>query len=376
MNFDKLDKLMDSMQARYGVPGCQVWVYYNHRIAHRYSAGFADEAKTRPVSERDLYILYSATKVITNVAMMRLVEQGKLGLEDELSRYLPEFSRMQVQTPEGVRPAERAITIRDLSTMRAGLSYNLNTPYIQAARQAGKRTTREMMTAIAEEPLLFEPSTHFNYSLCHDVLGAVIEVVSGMRFGEYLRREIFAPLGMEDTTFHPTAEQQERITAQYQYEPETNRVRLISHDNPFALTDAYESGGAGLYATAPDYLRFAAALANYGRADNGYQLLTPQSVDRMRQDELSGACRQDFDAIGRVGYSYGLGVRTMANPERYGFRTPKGEFGWDGAACSYVSIDPAHGLALFYGMQVMGYSAMYDEVHPAIREIVYETILG
>ncbi len=374
MNFDQLDRLMDSMQDRYGVPGCQVWVYHDHRIAHRYSAGFADESHTRPVSERDIYILYSATKVMTNVAMMRLVERGKLSLDDEVSRYLPEFSHMKVQTGEGVRPAERAITIGHLSTMCAGLTYNLDTPYIQAARQAGKRTTREMMAAIAQEPLLFEPSTHFNYSLCHDVLGAVIEIVSGMRFGEYLRREIFEPLGMEDTTFWPTDEQKMRISAQYRYDPETARVVKISQDNPFALTDAYESGGAGLYATAPDYLRFAAALANGGRSDDGYPLLTAQSVDYMRQDRLSGPCRRDFDAIGRVGYSYGLGVRTMVEPEKHGFRTPKGEFGWDGAASSYVSIDPSHGLAIFYGMQVMGYGAMYSEVHPAIREMVYEAI--
>lgn len=375
MNFDKLDKLIDSMEARYGVPGCQVWVYHDHRLTHRHSAGFADGARTRPVSEEDMYILYSATKVITNVAMMRLVEQGRLSLEDELSRYLPEFSRMQVQTPEGLHPAERAITIRDLSTMCAGLSYNLDTPYIQAARRAGKRMTREMMAAIAEEPLLFEPSTHFHYSLCHDVLGAVIEVASGMRFGEYLRHEIFEPLGMTDVTFHPTEEQRQRITAQYRFEPETARVVQIPQDNPYALTDDYESGGAGLYATAPDYLRLAAALANLGRSDEGYQLLSPQSVNQMRQDALSGACRQDFDAIGRVGYSYGLGVRTMVEPECYGFRAPKGEFGWDGAASSYVSIDPEHDLAIFFGMQVMGYGAMYSEVHPAIRELVYETIM-
>ena len=377
MDFSALTKLMDALEPEYGIPGADLWVYANHETVYHYSVGFADAARTRPVSDKDIYILYSATKVFTNTAVTRLIEEGRLALEDEVRRYLPEFDRVVVrQGQEFVRP-KRVMTIRDLMTMTAGLSYNMDTIYMAEVlrRRKGMATTRQVMEAIAAEPLLFEPSTHFHYSLCHDVLGAVIEVVTGMTFGEYLRQIIFEPLGMTDTTFDPTPAQQERIAAQYRYQPETKTVEEIPRKNAHRLSPRYESGGAGLYATAPDYLRFAAALANGGTADNGYRLLKRESIDLMRRgDYLCPAAAADFDTWGRHGYTYGLGVRTMVHPEAYGFHTPRGEFGWDGAASSYVAIQPDCGVAIFFGMQVLNCGVTYEKIHPALREAAFQAL--
>lgn len=375
MSFDKLKQLIDTMKETYGVPACQVLVSYKGRKVFSYGAGYRDEAQTQSVKESDLYILYSSTKVITNTAMLRLVEQGKLSLEDEVSKYLPEFAELQVKDGETVRPAKTKITIRHLSTMCGGLTYNLATPWIKEALAQGKKTTRELVAAIAEEPLLFDPGTDYNYSLCHDVIGAIIEIASGMSFGEFLQKEIFDPLGMKDTTFWPTAEQMSRITAQYSRTAEGKIVK-VPETCVYTLADRYESGGAGLYSTAADYLIFAQTMANKGRTlDGSYQLLKPETIEMMRWDCVEGASLEGFRTkIHRPGYAYALGVRTMVEPEKYDFHTARGEFGWDGAASSYVSIHPDEEIAIFYGMQVLGYGQMYDEVHPKLRELVYEAL--
>lgn len=375
MNTKPLDTLLDNS----GYPALDLTVWREGRPVYQRVTGYKDARKTIPMPNNCLFKLYSASKVITNTAVMQLIESGRIGLDDELAKYLPAFAEMTVKDGDTVRPAKNKITIRLLQCMSAGLNYEF-TPALGGVlvRTQGKATTRELVDAIATSPLDYEPGTHFKYSLAHDVLGAVIEVVTGLRFGEYLERNIYKPLGMTDTAFRPTRAQRARLTQQYQTRDakgcETYRPIPMKHP----LIDAspnVESGGGGIYSTAQDYILFADALCNEGLGKNGARILQPESVRLMRQDQLDEARLADFAKLNKRGYGYGLGVRTMIDPASCGAKSPVGEFGWDGAAGAYVLIDTTNRLACFMGMQVLDNDRAFREFHPAVRDTVYE-ILG
>jgi len=262
--------------------------------------------------------------------------------------------------------------------MSAGLNYEF-TPALGAVliRTQGRATTRELVDAIAAGPLDYEPGTHFKYSIAHDVLGAVIEVVTGLRFGEYLKNNIYKPLGMSETTFRPTKAQRARLTQQYQTDTRKGHETFLPVPMRHPLIDCsrnLEGGGGGIYSTADDYILFADALSNEGLGSNGARILQPESVRMMKQNQLDEARLADFARLNKHGYGYGLGVRTMMDPAGSGARSPVGEFGWDGAAGAYVLIDTTNRLAIFMGMQVLGNDRAFREFHPAVRDTIYETL--
>lgn len=375
MEFHELTELLDSLYEKEGIPATDCAVYHDHHIVYRHSTGFSDTARTKPVTEKDIYILYSATKVMTMTGALRLMEEGKISLTDEVAKYLPAYENLTVREADGtIRPAKTRMRICDAMAMTGGLDYTWNTPAMEKLRKKYGReiSTIDAVSSYAESPLQFDPGTRFRYSLCHDVIGAVIEVAAGMPFGEYLQKVIFDPLGMTDTTFHPTEEQKARVTTQYRLEggrvwavPGTNQVMDVSN--------RYESGGAGLYSTVNDYLSFAACLANGGIADNGYRILSPETIALMHTDQMTTPGRNaDFAALGRAGYSYALGVRTLVDPKAADTAAPAGEFGWDGAACAYCSMETTTGTAIYFGTQVLGWDKAYTVYHPKIRDLVYE----
>lgn len=374
MNSQKLSDFIDNA----GYPAVDLVVWHNHEPVYRHTCGFKDAEKTIPLTPECMYKLFSASKVITNTAVLQLIESGKLGLDDEVSRYLPAFAEMKVKDGDTVRPAKNPITIRLLQCMSAGLNYNFAPPIIELIKRTkGTATTRELVDAIAESPLDYEPGEHFKYSLAHDALGAVIEVVSGERFGEYLKNHIYDPLGMKDTTFRPTPEQKARLTQQYETEYEDGKEILEPVPIEHLLTDLsenLESGGGGIHSTCDDYIILADALCHDGLAKNGFRLLKPETVQLMRQNQLDEAQQADFAQMNKRGYGYGLGVRTMIAPESCGAKSPVGEFGWDGAAGAYTFIDPVNHIACFLGMQVLGNNRVYDEVHPGVRDLIYEML--
>ncbi len=375
MDKKPLVDFLDSLEEK-GIPGCDLVVYHEHKPVFRHMAGFADEAKKRPISEKTTYWLYSATKLITCTAVMQLIEKGSIGLDDPVYEYLPEYKNLMVKTGSGFEPARNTMTIRHLMTMQSGLNYDLGLPSIQRVLKetAGKATTREVIKALAEEPLDFEPGTRYKYSLSHDVLGAVIEVVSGLRFGEYLMKNIFDPLGMADTGFELTADREANMSEQFEYRPETNTSVRMTSDNCYVLSENYESGGAGLISTVNDYILFLDAMCNGGTSADGYKVLDAGSIDLMRQDQLHEVSKKDFRQLGKIGYSYGLGVRTLVDKEMSRSRSPLGEFGWDGAAGAYALIDTDNRLAIFYAQHVRNCGLAYEKVHPAIRDLTYEML--
>ena len=367
MDFSKLQAYMDDLHRR-NVPGCDVIVYHEGKPVYRYIAG--------DTKENALYNLYSCSKPITATAAMQLVEQGRLGLDDPVSKYIPAYAdAFVIEDGEKVVVGD-TMTVRHLFTMSAGLTYNMNTPAIRAVREQNPNaTTRQMVEAFVAEPLAFRPGDKFNYSLCHDVLAAVVEAASGESFGDYLQKHIFAPLGMTDIGFSPSKEQTERIADQYRVDGNTKEI--IPTDKTvgvFRLSRRYESGGAGLFASAEDYGRFAAAMSLGGVSADGVRILQPETVAMMQTPQLGEYVRNDaFGCAAGPGYGYGLGVRTLVNKNE-GQRSSIGEFGWDGAAGSYILMDPAARVAIVYTQHVHNWPALWGCMHAPIRDAVYEAL--
>ena len=365
MDFSEVKKLMDEAVELHGVPGSDIAIMYQGELVYRYMNGTCDDEKKVPVKGNEQYFLYSATKPITCTAALQLVEAGKLGLEDKVSDYIPEFENMMVKTLEGLKNAQKPITIQNLFSMTSGLNYNLANSSIQEARKNNPNaSTLEMVRAMANEPLEFEPGEHFLYSLSHDVLAAVVEVVTGMKFGDYVKENIFDRCGMKRTGFWSNEEAKELVCSQYLYDPESDSSSLMAKENAFILTPAYESGGAGLISCVDDYMKFVAKMSN------GNELLKAETIDLMRSNQLGEQAYKDFQSC-KPGYAYGLGVRTDAD----GRFAHKGEFGWDGAAGSYVMIDPDNHIGIFYATHVRNHGVyLYQELHQNIRDAVYKVI--
>lgn len=365
MNFDKVQQLMDDSLKYKQVYCSDIIITYQGKTVYRYKSGNRDENRLVPLKGDELYFLYSASKVITCTALLQLLEKGKISLEDPVAKYIPEYGDLWVSTEDGVKKAQTPMLLKHLFTMTSGLDYNLEKEGI--VRQRNKKpdsSTLEIVRTFTQEPLLFEPGTHYNYSLSHDVLAAVLELVTDMSFGDYLKKNIFEVCGMENTGFKLDDEIRSRMCSQYEMNEETGVIRLIEKENGFILTPAYESGGAGIISCVEDYGRFVAALANTEK------LLKKETIDLMRQNHLGAQPKAEFDLM-KPGYTYGLGVRTDLTG-RVGAR---GEFGWDGAAGAYALIDPDRHIGLFYATHIRGYGGyLYNTLHPAIRDAVYEVL--
>jgi CubicO group peptidase (beta-lactamase class C family) len=387
MDFTKLSNYLKTLEEDYGVHGLDCKVMKEHKTIYRFMIGHNDSELTVPVSENDLYEVYSCTKIITMTAVMQLVEQGIIGLFDELEKYLPEFSDMWVAADFSVGewpskwptpasplvPAINKILIHDLMSMTAGLSYDVASEVIQEKKRetSNRAGTREMIAAVARMPLIYDPGTRYSYALGHDVLAAVIEVVSGMTFGQYLKKNVFDPLAITEIYFRVPESEKYRISAQYMQDMKTGVIAPHS-GMIFRLSDPYESGGAGLTCTVDAYSMVLDALANDGVGATGAGILKPESIRTMSKNWLTDQQLEDFKKSGKVGYGYGLGVRTLIDGTSS--RSPVGEFGWDGVPGAYALIDPINHISIFYAHEILGMITAYSEIHPTIRDLAYEAV--
>lgn len=386
MGFEKLTAYMDSLAKRYGVPGADLKITRGYETVYRYAVGYNDYELTKPVSPDDMYNIYSGSKPITMAGVMQLIEQGRLGLEDRLDSYLPEFAHMRYAAdfrfgvfpfswPDenaDLREAKNPMLIRDLMSMTAGMSYDLTAmPIRRALEKNPKAGTREIVSAMAEMPLLCEPGTHYAYSLSHDVLAAVVEVVTGQRFADYMREHIFEPLGIERMYYHVPDREKPHLADQYAQNWDTLEIRRDS-SMAYRFSENYDSGGAGLVTSVDEYSKFIAAMANGGIGATGERILKPESIDLMRRNWLNETELRDFILPGKPGYGYGLGVRTLIDGSKS--KSPVGEFGWDGAAGCFVLIDPENRIGLFYAQEILGMLSSYGEIHPSIRDLTYEAL--
>ncbi len=386
MNFHLLQQYLDSLNEEYGIPALDVIVTKDHETVFRHMVGFSAPEGKRPVSDRDFYLMYSCTKLVTMTAMMQLIEAGKVSLYDPVSRFLPEWEYMTVinadwkskgdQFSPGLREpshfAKNRVRIIDCMSMTAGLTYDMRSEGIrELLEKKPDATTREVIAALARMPLLFEPGTRYRYSLGHDVIAAVIEVISGERFSEYLENHIFKPLGIKDLTCHMTDEQKSRLSALYRYQPDSKTMECLGEDVPvFAVSPNYESGGAALAGTAEAYAGVVEALANGGVGRNGNRILKEESVMLFTHSVLTGEAVKDF-RVGRfLEYTYGLGVRVKT--EQIIGQSPTGEFGWDGAAGGYAVVDPFNHVGIFYVEHILNFFEGYSVIHPRVRDLVYK----
>ncbi len=391
MDFLNLKKCMDRIIDYYKTPGVDCIVYKNHEMIFRYTAGMNDIEKNKKLDGNELYIIFSMTKMITCTAALQLLEKGKYKLSDRLCDYMPEFGKMKIaanalntanaadittgktsgevakNTISGY--AQNPITIKDLFTMSGGLDYDLGDEAITKAKAQGKTSTRDLVGAMSEKVLGFEPGTRFRYSLCHDVLGALIEIWSGKKLGDYMQENIFEPLGMKNTFFGiPKDEERlERMAALYQRDKDGNPQKkpLVC---AFNLSDEYQSGGAGLVSCAEDYAVFLDALACGGMGKNGNRILNEETIRLMGTNHLTDMQSEDFFQL-RQGYGYGLGVRTHIDKEKSGSLSPLGEFGWDGAAGAFSMVDTENKLSFTYFQHIHGWDiAIQSEMRNALYE--------
>jgi CubicO group peptidase (beta-lactamase class C family) len=308
-------------------------------------------------------------------------EQGAFILSEPVWWYLPEFKDTQVKVynPDCsyyLVPQKREMVIQDLFTMSAGLNYDTSNAEIRKIVEEtnGYAPTREVMKGIAKIPLEFQPRERWNYSLCHDVLGAVVEIASEMKLSEYLQKNVFDPLGMKDIGFRPSEEQKKRFSAQYNYHNGSNYSTPVPTGNPYAFTPDYDSGGAGLFSTVDEYMKMITVLANGGTTKDGYVLLRPESIEMMGKNLLNEAGRSSFVGGRRYGYGWGLCGRAHVDPTVSFMRTSVGEFGWDGAAGAFCMVDPKKNIALYFGTHLFGFGYGYDRLHWKLLNLAIEAI--
>ena len=371
-NAEKMTAYLDSL-LDLGIPSVDLIVYQDHQQIYRHMNGTVNTEKTQPVAADQRYLMFSMTKVQTMTAIMQLVEQGKLSLEDEVAKYLPVYKDIKVKTENGEEALKWPLKVRHLVSMQSGLDYDLNRPgIVRVLNEKGqKATTREIVDAFAESPLLFQPGTHFCYSLSHDVAAAVVEVVTGISYGEYLKKNLWEPLGMKNTFFaKPDNTGLERLAQQYICE-ETGIVPMEQTCN-YQLSESYESGGAGLVSCTEDYAILADTLACGGISAKGVRILKPESVERFKQNLLCLDSMNDIvSTMGRTGYGYGCGMQILLNPEMVGSTAPAGVFGWDGAAGSCIQMDTASKTSFVYAMHVRNCGMAYEVIHPTLRDMVF-----
>ena len=373
MDFEKITKYLDSLEAR-GIPSVDCMIYRDHELLYRHMNGTTDAKRERKIEGSEVYLMFSMTKVQTMTAVLQLVEQGKLSLEDEVGRYLPAYQKLTVKNADAVEPLTKPLKIKHLLSMQSGLDYDLQRPGIlRVLKEKGQAaTTLELVNSFAESPLDFVPGEHFQYSLSHDVVAAVIEAVSGMTFGEYLKKNLWEPLGLKNTFFAKPMNDDVPGLAQQFIQNEMGEIVPMEQSCCYQLSENYESGGAGLISCTEDYAVFADALACGGISREGVRILQPETVELMKTNLLGDTSREEIARnMGRQSYGYGCGVQVLMEPEKIGSKAPAGLFGWDGAAASWISMDTKAKVSAVYIQHVRNCGFAYGEIHLKLRELIF-----
>ncbi len=333
--FEKTKSLCNSFLDM-GVPGFDLAVFKGGECVLRHFNGYSDIENKVKINGKERYNIYSCSKPITCVAALQLWEKGLFSLEDKLSKFMPEFENMMVQTEGGLEMAKNPILIKHLFEMTAGFSYNMESDSLMKCRSEtnGKCPTREAMKYLAKEPLLFEPGDRWEYSACHDVLAALVEVLSGERFENYVKKNIFDVCGMNDSTFILSNEELSTVAEQYRFE-DGKPVNIGKPVHPFyKFGSEYASGGAGCISTVDDCIRFLEGLRTGA-------LIKNETLELMTTDRLSETQKATYWTKGTHGY--GLGVRCNGGIGN------NIDFGWGGAAGAYMAVDIENEISIYYG---------------------------
>lgn len=369
MKFEKLHEFLKNLQQDYGVPSCECRIIRNNNIIFECKAGDYDENKK-------FYFIYSMTKIITAVSVLKLVEQGKLSLHDNVEKYLPQFSELTVNNGQNIWKAKNKLTVENLLSMQGGFDYNIDSLQIKnAVKKNPNASNQEIAEAIGKMPLLFEPGENFAYSLCYDILGAVVEKASGMSFGEYLKKEIFEPLDMKDTTFDINDVPSEKIVTHYRYNKDKGCAEELPKSNVFVFSPVYESGGAGIISTFDDYCKFVSTISGGGVSENGYVLLKKESIDEITKIRMNDKILSTYFRYPVWGCHYGFSVRVLFDKTKCETPAPVGCFELTGAAGSYAVFDVENNISIVYFQHIKDIEAVPEFVHHKIRDLAYEELL-
>ncbi len=372
------------------LPGFHVQIERHGRVAHSTAYGFQDVESRTPLRPDALYRIYSMTKPITSVAAMMLYEQASLDLMDPVSKYIPTFAdvRVYVGGPADApttRPATEPVRVWHLMTHTSGLTYGFHRVHVtdeilrstidEFAPPAGVDLAAAC-DLYARVPLRFDPGTCWNYSVSTDVLGRVVEVVSGQSLDAFFQDHILGPLGLTDTAFH--AVDADRLVSLYGAGP-GGTGRMDDLGKVALHTPAMLSGGGGLISSMADYARFTELLLRGGRLGD-VRLLSDRTVSFMTRNHLPGGA--DLDQFGLplyaetpfLGVGFGLGFSVTIDPARAHLGSSVGEFGWGGMASTYFWVDPAEDMTVVFMTQLMP-SGTYP-LRPALKQLVYSALVG
>jgi len=342
------------------VAGLVAGVARHGKIVYLESMGWNDIEQGNSMQDNSLFQIRSMSKPLTAVAAMQLVEQGKLRLDDPVSKYIASFAEMRVfLDPEAAdftqtRPANREMTIEDLLLNTAGLSHRFGALYRENEVRSRGDSLAELVEKVAAVPLIGDPGEQWVYSISITVLGRVIEIVSGQSFDDYLDENIYGPLQMLDTAFYVPTEKVARLARAYRVSPEDRSLsRLPSMQIPITQDPPLLEGAAGIVSTVPDYLRFLQALLNGGELD-GKRILQKETVDTMTKNHIPEALmpfgtNPNAPMLDR-GWGYGMAV--VVNEEMSAYDTNNGEFGWSGSLGTFSWADPVSGISAVIMLQI------------------------
>jgi CubicO group peptidase (beta-lactamase class C family) len=375
-----IQTVLETAGARKHLPGAVAMVVRGGKTVVHCAVGSQDPKTGQAMALDSLFRIYSMTKPIVSVAVMMLAERGQVLLGDPVAKYLPEFTDVQlVSHIRGHARLDRPRTpptVQDLLRHTAGLTYEIlgtepiQRMYAEADLWTRKKTNREFSRVLAGLPLMFEPGTTFEYSRATDLLGSLIEVVSGQTLGAFLRENILDPLGMSDTHFDVKSEQHHRIAEPFAICPDTGtQVELIDIRKPYPM----ESGGAGLVSTVGDYARFVQCLLNGGHL-LGQRLLMPNTVRNMTADHLGGMEQHFTQRSGYMlarGVGFGLGFSVKLQEGLDPLPGSAGLYGWGGIGGTTFFVDPAKDL---FGILLTQAPNQRDHYRPLFRTLVYAAL--
>ncbi|CAG9167959.1 hypothetical protein LMG23992_00969 [Cupriavidus laharis] len=380
------------------LPGALIQVWRRGELALNSVLGLADRERQVPLAQDSIFRIYSMTKPVTSVAVMMLVEECKIALDDPVSKYIPAWENLGVHVGGFMesfqtRPAARPMLVVDLLRHTSGLTYgfqqntNVDAAYrkLKLGELATEGTLDEMIEKLATLPLEFSPGEAWNYSVSTDVLGYLVGKVSGMPFETFLKERIFDPLGMVDTAFHVPEDKASRFCACYAVGALGSKVisergPMLQDDprtSPYLKPPSFISGGGGLVSTAADYMRFARMLLQGGELD-GVRLLGPKTLKLMTANHLPGGVdlprlsRSMFSEATYDGVGFGLGFATTVTPATTLIPGSAGDFFWGGAASTFFWVDPQEDLIGLFLTQLLPSSAY--PVRRQLRTLVYSAI--
>jgi CubicO group peptidase (beta-lactamase class C family) len=388
----RLERIDQFFQRKYidtgKIPCAQTVVWRRGEVAHFSTIGMADVERKKPAAEDTIFRIYSMTKPITSIAFMQLVEQGLVALDEPVHKYIPAWKDLGVfvggggTTPFRTKAPERPMLIVDLLRHTSGLTYgfqestNVDAAYRKAKiGQIEKSGTLEtMIEVLSKLPLEFSPGTAWNYSVSTDVLGYLIEKISGQKVEEYLRTKIFKPLGMADTDFHVHAGKESRFAACYLPAKGGMELQDDATKSSYLQPPSFVSGGGGLVSTASDYLRFCRMVLNGGSLD-GVQIVSPKTIELMTMNhlpdgkDLPALSRSLFSEVTYNGVGFGLGFSVTMDPAKTMIPGSVGEHAWGGAATTSFWIDPKEQLITIFMTQLIP-SSFYP-IRRELRTMVY-----